>query len=60
MKIINKTTGATIKEIIGGETLTLDEAINLVGEIHNFPMEQREDVEIGGNWYYYEDLGYTK
>jgi hypothetical protein len=54
MKIISKSTGETIAKIITNHSMTLDEAIELIGEIH--PDQMDESVLIGGEWYYYEDL----
>ena len=54
MKIINTTTQETVAEIMTNHSMSLDEAINLVGEI--FSANEGENVLIDGNWYYYEDL----
>ena len=54
MRIINKMSGKAIAEITTNHSMTLDDAINLVGEIH--PEETDENVKIGENWYYYDDL----
>lgn len=54
MKIINTITGETVREIITNHSMSLDDAINLVGSIH--PENENENVEIDGNWYYYDDL----
>jgi hypothetical protein len=68
MKIINKVTNETIATILGGENLTLDEAINLVGEIINDTNDDRWsddgdnvliDKGIYWNRYWYEDLDYV-
>lgn len=53
MKIVNYD-GTVLAEIATNRSMSLDEAISLVGEIH--PEEQEENVEIGGKWYYYDDL----
>lgn len=53
MKIVNYE-GTVLAEIATNHSMTLDEAINLVGEIHT--EAQEENVEIGGEWYYYDDL----
>lgn len=53
MKIVNYD-GTVLAEIATNHSMSLDEAIGLVGEIH--PEEQEENVEIGGKWYYYDDL----
>ena len=55
MKIINKVTGKTVATIEANHSMTLDEAINLVGEIH--AENEEENVKIGDDWYYYDDLG---
>lgn len=57
MKIICNSTGKVVKEILGGENMTTDEALNFVGEIH--PEMDDENVEIDGKWYYYDDLHCT-
>ena len=54
MKIINLTTGETVADILTNHSMTLDEAINLVGRI--IPESMEENVEIDGKLYYYEDL----
>lgn len=54
MKIINTATGETVAEIMTNHSMCLDEAINLVGEIH--PERDDECVLIDGIWYYYDDL----
>lgn len=54
MKIINKITNETVAEITTNQSLTLDEAINIAGEL--YPLNEDESVEINGNWYYYDDL----
>lgn len=54
MKIINKITNETVAEITTNQSLTLDEAINIAGEL--YPLNEDENVEINGNWYYYDDL----
>lgn len=53
-KIINVVTGETIKEIIGGDNRTLDELLEMFGEI--FAENTDENVLIDGEWYYYDDL----
>lgn len=60
MKIINKTTGATVATITTNHSMTLDEAIELVGEIH--PEQEDENVQINGEWYYYDalDMDYSE
>lgn len=58
MKIISKSTNETVAEILTNRSMTLDEAINIVGEI--FPENEDENVLIGTDlfcdWYYYDDL----
>jgi hypothetical protein len=54
MKIINTATNKTVAEIMTNHSMSLDEAINLVGEIS--PANEDENVLIDGNWYYYDDL----
>ena len=56
MKIVNIVNydGTVLAEIATNHSMTIDEAISLVGEIH--PEAQEENVEISGKWYYYDDL----
>jgi hypothetical protein len=54
MKIINKATGETVATIMTNHSMSLDEAIKLVGDI--YPENEDENVKIGDDWYYYEDL----
>lgn len=54
MKIINTATNEIVAEIMTNHSMTLDEAINLVGEIYQ--QNEDENVLIDGNWYYYDDL----
>ena len=54
MNIINKATGQTVATIMTNHSMSLDEAIEFVGEIH--PENEEENVKIGDDWYYYEDL----
>lgn len=56
MKIINTATGETVAEIITNHSMTLDEAISLVGEIINPEDPCDENVVIDGEMYYYDDL----
>ncbi len=56
MKIINTVTGETIAEIITNHSMTLEEAINLVGEITTQENAGDENVEIDGKMYFYDDL----
>lgn len=53
-KIINVVTGETVKEIIGGDNRSLDELLEMFGEI--FAENTDENVLIDGEWYYYDDL----
>lgn len=54
MKIINTVTNEIVAEIMTNRSMTLDEAIRFVGEIHT--ENENEDVLIDGDWYYYDDL----
>lgn len=45
-----------ISRIVTNRSMCLDEAIQLVGTIHNENTD--ENVEIDGEWYYYDDLDY--
>ncbi len=54
MKIINTPTNEVVATIMTNHSMTLDEAISLVGEIH--PEYEDANVKIGNNWYFYEDL----
>lgn len=54
MKIINTAAQETVAEIMTNHSMSLAEAINLVGEI--FPENEAENVLIDGKWYYYDDL----
>lgn len=56
MKIINTVTGETVSEITANHSMTLDEAINLVGEIITPENPGDADVLIDGNLYFYDDL----
>ena len=53
VKIVNYD-GTVLAEIATNHSMSIDEAISLAGEIH--PEEPEENVEIGGTWYYYDDL----
>ena len=62
MKIINTITNEVVANILGGNTMTLDEAIQFVGEIINDTADERwsddgDNVIINGERYWYEDLG---
>ena len=61
MKIVDTNTNETVAEILGGNRMTLDEAINFVGEIINDENDERfsndgDNVIINGERYWYEDL----
>lgn len=58
--ILDKTSGETVARIITNHSMTIDEAIRLVGEIYDD--ENDENVLINGKWYYYEnlDMDYTR
>ncbi|MFR8974509.1 MAG: hypothetical protein ACLVG9_00710 [Eubacteriales bacterium] len=54
MKIINTVTNEEVATINTNRSMTLDEAIELVGEV--IPEAENENVVIDGKEYYYEDL----
>lgn len=61
MKIIYTPTNEIVAEILGGNNMTLDEAIEFVGEIINDENDDRyyhdgQNVIINGERYWYEDL----
>lgn len=61
MKIINTITNETVATITTNHGMTIDEAINLVGEIVNDTNDERwsddgDNVIIGDKRYFYEDL----
>ena len=61
MKIINTITNEIVAEILTNHSMTLDEAINLVGEIINDADDERfsedgDNVIIDGKRYWWEDL----
>lgn len=61
MKIICKSTHETVAEILTNHSMSLDDAINLVGEIINDENDNRysydgDNVIIAGERYWYEDL----
>lgn len=61
MKIINTITNEPVAEILTNHSMTLDEAINLVGEIINDADDERfsedgDNVIINGKRYWWEDL----
>lgn len=53
-KIVNVVSSETVASILTNHGMSLDEAICLVGTIH--PEREDENVEINGEWYYYDDL----
>ena len=53
MKIINTVTNEEVATINTNRSMTLDEAIELVGEV--IPEAENENVVIDGKEYYYED-----
>ena len=55
-RIVNRNTNETIATIVTKHSISLDDAIRYVGEIHKDREFDEENVEIGGNWYYYDDL----
>lgn len=52
--ILDEARELVVARIIGGNTLTLDEAIDLVGEMD--PANEDGEVLVDGNVYYYDDL----
>lgn len=61
MKIILKSTNETVAEILSNHSMSLDDAINLVGEIINDENDNRfshdgDNVIIAGERYWYDDL----
>ena len=56
MKIINAITGETVAEVITNHSMTLAEAINLVGEIIIPENLCDANVLIDGTLYFYDDL----
>lgn len=58
MKIIDKNTNATVATIVANHSMTLDEAIALVGGIidNDRAAAWEPEVQIADNWYFYEDL----
>jgi len=59
MYIVNEKTNAIIFEVVGGENLTLSEALELFGDriVKQGPWDP--DYIIGGREVWYEDLIYT-
>ena len=65
MKLINKTTGKTVAEIIGGSSLTLDEALDLIGAVNVDEMDNDlysndgdNIITADGKRWVYDDLDY--
>lgn len=65
MKIINKITKETVAEIIGGSSLTLDEALDLIGAANVADMDNDLYSNDGdniitpdGKRWWYDDLDY--
>lgn len=65
MKIIEKTTGKTVAEIIGGSNLTLDEALDLIGAVNVDDMDNdlysndgNNIITPDGKRWWYDDLDY--
>lgn len=65
MKIIEKTTGKTVATIIGGENLTLDQALDLIGAVNVDDMDNDLHSNDGdniitpdGKRWWYDDLDY--
>lgn len=61
MKLIERPTGKVIGSILTNHGMTLDEAINLLGEIINDMSDERwsddgDNVIIDGERYWYEDI----
>lgn len=61
MKLIERPTGKVIGSILTNHSMTLDEAINLLGEIINDMSDERwsddgDNVIIGDERYWYEDI----
>lgn len=63
MKIINKITNETVAEILGGENLTLDQALDLIGAVNVDDMDNDRYSNDGdniitpdGKRWWYDDL----
>lgn len=63
MKIIEKTTGKTVATIIGGENLTLDQALDLIGAVNVDDMDNDlysndgdNIITADGKRWWYDDL----
>lgn len=65
MKIIDKITNETVAEILGGENLTLDQALDLIGAVNVDDMDSDLYSNDGdnvitpdGKRWWYDDLDY--
>ena len=65
MKITEKTTGKTVATIIGGENLTLDQALDLIGAVNVDDMDNDlysndgdNIITADGKRWWYDDLDY--
>ena len=65
MKIINKITNETVAKILGGENLTLDEALDLIGAVNVDDVDNALYSNDGdniitpdGKRWWYDDLDY--
>ena len=65
MKIINKITNETVAEILGGENLTLDKALDLIGAVNVDDMDNDlysndgdNIITADGKRWWYDDLDY--
>ena len=65
MKIINKITNETVATIIGGENLTLDQALDLIGAVNVDGMDNDlysndgdNIITADGKRWWYDDLDY--
>lgn len=56
MKIINTVTGETVAEIITDHSMSLDEAIGLVGTPYDKQYDDDPDYIIGGMECWYDEL----
>lgn len=63
MKIINKITNETVAEILGGENLTLDQALDLIGAVNVDDMDNDlysndgdNIITSDGKRWWYDDL----
>lgn len=65
MKIIDKITNETVAEILGGENLTLDQTLDLIGAVNVDDMDNDlysndgdNIITADGKRWWYEELGY--